>query len=159
MQAQRNRREGAKRQSNPTRRDFFSRVGDGLHGAALASLLSLHRDPNLGHHSDLDTALRYACGKTDQPIAALIKDLKRTGLLDQTLLVWGGEFGRLPLAQSREAGVTGRDHGPTGFTVWLAGAGVRGGVVHGATDEIGYKAVENRVSVHDLHATILHQIG
>ena len=71
----------------------------------------------------------------------------------------GREGGRLPLAQSREVGVAGRDHGPTGFTVWLAGAGVKGGVVHGATDEIGYKAVENRVSVHDLHATILHQIG
>ncbi len=111
------------------------------------------------NHSDLDKSLRYACGKTDQPIAALIKDLKRKGLFDQTLLVWGGEFGRLPLAQSREVGVAGRDHGPTGFTVWLAGAGVKGGVVHGATDEIGYKAVENRVSVHDLHATILHQIG
>ena len=111
------------------------------------------------NHSDLDNALRYACGKTDQPIAALIKDLKRTGLLDQTLLVWGGEFGWLPLAQSREVGVAGRDHGPTGFTVWLAGGGVKGGTVLGATDEIGYKAVENRVSVHDLHATILHQIG
>ncbi len=111
------------------------------------------------NHSDLDKSLRYACGKTDQPIAALIEDLKRTGLFDQTLLVWGGEFGRLPLAQSREVGVAGRDHGPTGFTVWLAGAGVKGGTVHGATDEIGYKAVENRVSVHDLHATILHQLG
>ncbi len=111
------------------------------------------------NHSDLDESLRYACGKTDQPIAALIRDLKRTGLFDQTLLVWGGEFGRLPLAQSRDAGVAGRDHGPTGFTVWLAGAGIKGGSVHGTTDEIGYKAVEDRVSVHDLHATILHQIG
>ena len=111
------------------------------------------------NHADLDKSLRYACGKTDQPIAALIEDLKRTGLFDQTLLVWGGEFGRLPLAQTRESGVSGRDHGPTGFTVWLAGAGVKGGTVHGATDEIGYKAVENRVSVHDLHATILHQLG
>jgi len=111
------------------------------------------------NHSDLETALRYACGKTDQPIAALIKDLKRTGLFDSTLLVWGGEFGRLPLSQIRDLGVAGRDHGPTGFTTWLAGAGVKGGTVLGATDEIGYKAVENRVSVHDLHATILHQLG
>ena len=111
------------------------------------------------NHSDLDKSLRYACGKTDQPISALIRDLKRTGLFDQTLLVWGGEFGRLPLAQSRESGVAGRDHGPTGFTAWLAGAGVKGGTIHGATDEIGYRAVENRVSVHDLHATILHQLG
>lgn len=111
------------------------------------------------NHTDLDRELRYACGKTDQPIAALIQDLKRTGLFDETLLVWGGEFGRLPLAQSRDAGVSGRDHGPTGFTVWLAGAGVKGGTILGRTDEIGYKAVEDRVSVHDLHATILHLIG
>jgi uncharacterized protein (DUF1501 family) len=111
------------------------------------------------NHSDLDKGLRYACGKTDRPIAALIEDLKRRGLLDSTLLVWGGEFGRLPLAQVRDLSTAGRDHGPTGFTVWMAGGGVKGGTVHGATDEIGYKAVENRVSVHDLHATILHQLG
>ena len=110
-------------------------------------------------HFELQKELGYACAKTDKPITALIKDLKRTGLFDSTLLVWGGEFGRLPLSQSRDMGVAGRDHGPTGFTVWLAGAGVKGGTVFGATDEIGYKAVENRVSVHDLHATILHQLG
>ena len=110
-------------------------------------------------HFELEKELAYACGKTDKPISALIKDLKRTGLFDSTLLVWGGEFGRLPLSQSRDMGVSGRDHGPTGFTVWLAGAGVKGGTVFGATDEIGYKAVENRVSVHDLHATILDQLG
>ena len=110
-------------------------------------------------HFELEKELAYACGKTDKPISALIKDLKRTGLFDSTLLVWGGEFGRLPLSQSRDMGVSGRDHGPTGFTVWLAGAGVKGGTVFGATDEIGYKAVENRVSVHDLHATILNQLG
>lgn len=111
------------------------------------------------NHSDLDKGLRYACGKTDRPIAALIEDLERRGLLDSTLLVWGGEFGRLPLAQVRDLSDAGRDHGPTGFTVWMAGGGVKGGTVHGSTDEIGYKAVENRVSVHDLHATILHQLG
>lgn len=110
-------------------------------------------------HFELEKELGYACGKTDKPIAALIKDLKRTGLFDSTLLVWGGEFGRLPISQTRDMGVAGRDHGPTGFTVWLAGAGVKGGTVFGATDEIGYKAVENRVSVHDLHATILNQLG
>lgn len=110
-------------------------------------------------HFELEKELGYACGKTDKPISALIKDLKRTGLFDSTLLVWGGEFGRLPISQTRDMGVAGRDHGPTGFTVWLAGAGVKGGTVFGATDEIGYKAVENRVSVHDLHATILNQLG
>lgn len=110
-------------------------------------------------HFDLEKELSYACGKTDKPIAALIKDLKRSGLFDSTLLVWGGEFGRLPLSQTRDMGVAGRDHGPTGFTVWLAGAGVKGGTAFGATDEIGYKAVENRVSVNDLHATILNQVG
>ena len=110
-------------------------------------------------HFELKKELGYACGKTDKPISALIKDLKRTGLFDSTLLVWGGEFGRLPLSQTRDMGVAGRDHGPTGFSVWLAGAGVKGGTVYGATDEIGWNAVENRVSVHDLHATILDQIG
>ena len=110
-------------------------------------------------HSDLVGSLKYACGKTDQPVAALIQDLRQRGLLDSTLLVWGGEFGRLPLAQSREGYNSGRDHGPTGFTVWLAGGGVKGGTVFGSTDDIGYKAVENRVSVHDLHATILHLLG
>ena len=111
------------------------------------------------NHSNLVETLKYACGKTDQPVAALIQDLKQRGLLDSTLLVWGGEFGRLPLAQSKVGSNAGRDHGPTGFTVWLAGGGVKGGTVFGSTDDIGYKAVENRVSVHDFHATILHQLG
>jgi hypothetical protein len=95
-------------------------------------------------------------GETDQPIAALLADLQNRGLLDETLIVWGGEFGRLPLVQR---GGTGRDHNPHAFTYWLAGGGVKAGCVYGATDEIGHRAVENRVSVHDLHATILHLIG
>ena len=111
------------------------------------------------NHSDLDKGLRYACGKTDQPVAALIKDLKQRGLLDSTLLMWGGEFGRMPLSQVGRAGAAGRDHGPAGFSLWMAGGGVKGGYVHGATDEIGHKAVENRVSVHDYHATMLHLLG
>ena len=110
-------------------------------------------------HSDLDKGLRYCCGKTDKPVAALLADLKQRGLLDTTLVIWGGEFGRLPLSQSRPGMADGRDHGPTGFSVWMAGGGVRAGTVYGATDEIGYKAVENPVSVHDLHATILHLLG
>jgi hypothetical protein len=106
-------------------------------------------------HGDVSTNHRRKCGETDQPIAGLIKDLKRRGLLDQTLIIWSGEFGRTPTSQS----VTGRDHHPHGFTAWLAGGGVKGGTIVGATDEIGHSAVENRVHVHDLHATILHLLG
>jgi hypothetical protein len=94
--------------------------------------------------------------ETDQPIAGLLTDLASRGLLDSTLVVWGGEFGRLPIVQK---GGTGRDHNPHAFTVWMAGGGIKGGVHHGETDEIGHKAVVDRVSVHDLHATILHLLG
>jgi uncharacterized protein (DUF1501 family) len=93
--------------------------------------------------------------QVDQPIAALIKDLKSRGLLDSTLIVWAGEFGRTPFAQ----GDNGRDHNPYGFTVWMAGGGIKGGTVHGSTDEFGFAAQDNPVSVHDLHATILHLMG
>jgi hypothetical protein len=92
---------------------------------------------------------------TDQAIAALIKDLKMRGMLDETLILWGGEFGRTPTSE----GAKGRDHNHRGFTVWMAGGGVRGGTVYGATDEFGFAAVENKVHVHDLHATILHLMG
>ena len=109
-------------------------------------------------HSDLQGSLTYACGKTDKPIAALLKDLKQRGLLDSTLVVYGGEFGRLPMSQG-VGKAAGRDHCPQGFSVWMAGGGVKGGYIHGATDDIGFKSVENRVSVHDFHATILHQLG
>jgi len=112
------------------------------------------------NHFQIDKELRYCCGKTDKPSAALVKDLKRTGLLDETLVIWGGEFGRLPIAQTiGDPATAGRDHSPSGFCLWMAGGGVRGGTIHGATDEIGHKAVENRVSVHDFHATILHLLG
>jgi hypothetical protein len=94
--------------------------------------------------------------ETDVPIAGLLSDLESRGLLESTLVVWGGEFGRLPLVQR---GGTGRDHNPHAFTVWLAGGGARGGTLYGASDEIGHRAVERRVSVHDLHATILHLMG
>ena len=91
----------------------------------------------------------------DQPIAGLLTDLKQRGLLDSTLIVWMGEFGRTPFAQ----GSNGRDHNPFGFTAWMAGGGVRGGMTYGSTDEFGYKAVENKVEIHDLHATMLHLLG
>lgn len=106
-------------------------------------------------HSNLVDGHNKNCLTVDQPIAALIKDLKRVGLFDSTLIVWGGEFGRTPFAQ----GGNGRDHNPYGFTVWLAGAGINGGATTGATDEWGYKAVENRLEMHDLHATMLHLLG
>jgi uncharacterized protein DUF1501 len=111
-------------------------------------------------HSDLDKSLRYSCGKTDQPAAALLKDLKQRGLLENTLVIWGGEFGRMPLSQVSDKGTAaGRDHGPNGFSLWMAGGGVKGGVAYGNTDDIGHKAAENRVSVHDFHATMLHLLG
>jgi len=91
----------------------------------------------------------------DQPIAALVKDLKARGLLDQTLVIWSGEFGRTPFVQAKD----GRDHNPYGFSLWLAGGGVKGGMIFGATDEYGYYAVENVLTIHDLHATILHLVG
>lgn len=108
-----------------------------------------------GHQNIKDNHAQFA-GETDTPIAALLADLKQRGLLDSTLVIWGGEFGRLPIVQT---GGTGRDHNPHAFTYWMAGGGVKGGVHHGATDEIGHKAVENRVHVNDLHATILHLLG
>ena len=111
------------------------------------------------NHSNLEESLRYSCKKTDQPIAALITDLKRRGLLDDTLVIWGGEFGRMPLSQVGREGSAGRDHGPDGFSMWMAGGGAKRGHVHGATDEIGHKAVEGRVSVQDFHATLLHLMG
>ncbi|MBA3313651.1 MAG: DUF1501 domain-containing protein [Planctomycetota bacterium] len=107
-------------------------------------------------HSDIIKNHGGFAAETDTPVAALLTDLKRQGLLDSTLVIWGGEFGRLPICQK---GSTGRDHNPHAFTVWMAGGGVKGGVSHGATDEVGFKAVEKKVGVHDLHATILHLLG
>jgi hypothetical protein len=108
-------------------------------------------------HKDIEGNHGGFAAETDQPIAALLEDLQQRGLLDSTLVIWGGEFGRLPIAQ--KGGKPGRDHNPHAFTTWFAGGGVKGGVSYGATDEVGFKAVENRVTVHDLHATILHLLG
>lgn len=106
-------------------------------------------------HSGIEANHTKYCGSVDQPIAGLIADLRRRGLLDQTLIVWGGEFGRTPMSEKGD----GRDHNPTGFTMWMAGGGVKGGQVIGATDELGLYAVENRAHVHDIHASILHLMG
>lgn len=107
------------------------------------------------HHSNIVPLIKKSTSQIDIPIAGLIKDLKQRGLLDETLVVWGGEFGRLP---TTERG-TGRDHNPRGFSMWMAGGGIKGGTVYGATDEIGYEAVENPASHADMHATILHLMG
>ncbi len=106
-------------------------------------------------HSNLREGHQNNAIAIDKPIAGLLKDLKSRGLLDSTLVVWAGEFGRTPMAQ----GSDGRDHNPFGFSIWMAGGGVKGGKIHGATDDYGYHAVENPVTVHDLHATMLHLLG
>lgn len=106
-------------------------------------------------HGNLKSGHENNARAVDQPIAALLKDLRQRGLLDETLVVWAGEFGRTPFAQ----GTNGRDHNPFGFTIWLAGGGVKPGTIYGATDEWGYKAIENRAEIHDLHATMLHLLG
>ena len=113
------------------------------------------------HHGDIRTALPNSCAGADQPIAGLISDLKRRGLLDETLVIWGGEFGRTPMVETNPAlgRKLGRDHHPQAFTMWLAGGGIRGGMTYGATDEFGFHIVENPVHVHDLQATILHCLG
>ena len=110
---------------------------------------------NWDQHRNLNAALTRNCAATDKPLAALLKDLKERGLLEETLVVWGGEFGRTPHIRQDD----GRDHNSTGFSFWMAGGGVKGGMVHGATDEHGVAAVENRMHFHDLHATILHLLG
>ena len=111
-------------------------------------------------HTNLDEGLKKNCDITDKPVAALLRDLKQRGLLDETLVVWGGEFGRTSLGQLKHVGdKVGRDHHPDGFSMWLSGGGVRGGQVVGATDELALKAIEDPVHVHDLQATILHLLG
>ena len=101
--------------------------------------------------------MNVCCGLTDKPTWALITDLKARGMLDDTLVIWGGEFGRTPMFQGK--GGAGRDHHIKGFSMWMAGGGLKGGITHGATDELGYNAVDNVVHVRDLHATMLHLLG
>ena len=115
-------------------------------------------------HRDLEGNHGKLCARSDRPTAALILDLKRRGLLDDTLVIWGGEFGRTPTVELPTPGanagkINGRDHNHYGFTTWMAGGGSKGGHVHGATDEFGFAAVEDKVHVHDFHATMLHLLG
>jgi len=116
-----------------------------------------HLEETWDAHESVEKNHSRHAGETDQPIAALLADLQQRGLLDTTLVVWGGEFGRMPFSEG--PGKPGRNHNPYGFTMWMAGGGVRGGMAYGATDEFGFAAVENKVHVHDLHATILHLMG
>jgi len=119
-----------------------------------------HSPPNTwDQHRDLLEGHETNARQVDRPIAGLLEDLKTRGLLDDTLVIWGGEFGRTPTVQGDYGKRAGRDHNPTGFTIWLAGGGVQGGVRYGATDDYGYHAVENKVHLHDLHATILYLLG
>jgi hypothetical protein len=114
------------------------------------------------HHSQLDKGLKKNCAATDQPAAALIKDLKQRGLLDSTLIIWGGEFGRTPMVEIRrpgEEGNEGRDHHPLAYSMWMAGGGIKGGQVIGETDDIGFNIVRDKIHVHDLQATLLHCLG
>ncbi len=106
-------------------------------------------------HKDIEGNHSARCRESDRPIAGLLKDLKRRGLLDDTLVIWGGEFGRTPMSESGD----GRDHNPYGFTMWMAGGGIRGGITYGATDEIGLYITEDQAHVHDIHATVLHCLG
>ncbi len=112
-------------------------------------------DDSWDAHGDIEKNHRKRAPAVNRPIAGLLKDLKSRGLLDSTLVVWHTEFGRLPIAQS----IRGRDHSPKGFSIWMAGGGVKGGRVVGATDEFGYKAVVDPHSVNDMHATVLHALG
>jgi hypothetical protein len=117
--------------------------------------VQVYSDGEWDAHSDLAGNHAGHCAATDVPIHGLLTDLKRRGLFDSTLVIWGGEFGRMPVSQ----GSNGRDHNPRGFLVWMAGAGIKGGTSHGETDEIGYRAAVDPVTVHDLHATVLHLLG
>ena len=116
-----------------------------------------HNDDNWDAHTDIEKNHNFHAGNTDKPVAGLLKDLKQRGLLDETLVIWGGEFGRQPTAEYAQG--TGRDHNSYGFTMWMAGGGIKGGVSVGQTDELGSAAVEDRFHVKHLHATVLHQMG
>ncbi|MFT5465315.1 MAG: hypothetical protein ACI8UO_000403 [Verrucomicrobiales bacterium] len=117
--------------------------------------IELGHGPGWDTHGDLWAKLTENCGATDKPIAGLLQDLKRRDMLKDTLVIWAGEFGRTPHGQ----GGDGRDHNAKGYTTWMAGGGVKGGFSYGATDEHGYEAVENKMHIHDWHATILHLLG
>jgi hypothetical protein len=126
-------------------------------GVRFVQLYHTDWDHHGGPGADLEKALEKVCQEVDRPCAALVKDLKRRGLLDQTLVIWGGEFGRTPMGENRET--TGRNHHIDAFTMWLAGGGIKPGITLGRTDDLGFAPIEDRIHVHDLQATILHLLG
>jgi hypothetical protein len=129
-------------------------------GVRFVQLYQRGWDHHGGPDGNLIFDLKKRCQETDQPAIALIKDLKQRGLLDETLVIWGGEFGRTPMMQGNlKPTEIGRDHHPHGYTIWMAGGGIKPGIRHGGTDEFGFFATEGKVHVHDLHATILHLFG
>lgn len=130
-------------------------VERGVHCVEVGYVRGIRNVAPWDQHGDLKKYHAENAAIVDRPIAGLLRDLKSRGLLDTTLVVWAGEFGRTPFAQGRD----GRDHNPQGFTIWMAGGGVKGGMTYGATDDYGYKTIENVVTIHDLHATILHLLG
>jgi uncharacterized protein (DUF1501 family) len=111
------------------------------------------------HHQDIETRLPERAREIDQPLAAFLTDLKQRGMLQDTLVIWGGEFGRKPTKDRNGNDNPGRDHNNRGFSAWMAGGGIKGGTIYGATDEFGGSAVQDKVHIHDLHATILHLLG
>jgi hypothetical protein len=125
------------------------------HGVRFVQVTHSDSEVQWDQHGNLYQGHTKNAAEVDKPIAGFLKDLKARGLLDDTLVLWGGEFGRTPTAQGND----GRDHNPHGFTMWLAGGGVKGGFAYGATDDYGYYAAENKLHIHDLHATILHLLG
>ncbi|MGI8992172.1 MAG: DUF1501 domain-containing protein [Bryobacteraceae bacterium] len=149
-----------RKESEATRADYGT--GPFANGCLLARRL-VERGVRFVHvgssgwddHKEIEKNYKNHCPAMDRAAAALIRDLKRHGLLDETIVVWGGEFGRTPVSESG----SGRDHNPYGFTMWAAGGGFKGGLAYGATDDFGFKAVEDRMSIHDLHATMLHAMG
>lgn len=144
-------------ESGPVASRRRSRYFEGGRGYA-ADVRHRRRGKIWDHHSNLESGMRSCCLRTDKPVAGLLADLKQRGLLKDTLVIWGGEFGRLPIAQLG-GGADGRDHNPRGFSIWMAGGGIKPGITYGNTDEFGYKAEENPVSVTDWQATLLHLLG
>src|SRR6185503_17781301 len=126
-------------------------------GVRFVQVTHSNTDVQWDQHGDLRKGHARNAAEVDRPIAGLLRDLKARGLLEDTLVLWGGEFGRTPTCEGK--GWDGRDHNPEGFTMWLAGGGVKPGIRYGATDEYGYYAATNRVHIHDLHATVLHLLG
>jgi uncharacterized protein (DUF1501 family) len=117
--------------------------------------IQVSTDYTWDHHKEVNSGLRTEAAKVDRPIAALLEDLERRGLLEETLVLWGGEFGRTPTAENKD----GRNHHPQAFSIWMAGGGVRSGLTFGSTDDFGYYPAENPVHMHDLHATLLYALG